>query len=91
MNKAEFIDYVSNKNNCTKVEAERIINIFVESVSSGLSDGKDIVLVGFGKFYTSKLQARTGRNPKTGAPIKIDAYTQPKFSAGAKLKSACNR
>ena len=91
MNKSEFIDYISSKQGCTKVEAERVINMFVESVTSSMSEGKEITLVGFGKFYTTRMEARAGRNPKTGAAIKIEAYTQPKFSAGEKLKAACNK
>lgn len=90
MNKAEFIDHISKKNGFTKVEAEKIINVFTDSVISALSGGKDISLIGFGKFYTSKVEAREGRNPQTGKPIKIPAHVQPKFSAGEKLKSACN-
>jgi len=48
-------------------------------------------LIGFGKFYSSKVEARVGRNPKTGAAIKIGAYIQPKFKVGEKLKSVCNK
>ncbi len=51
---------------------------------------KEVMLIGFGKFYSSKVAARQGRNPRTGQPLKIEAYVQPKFSAGEKLKSACN-
>jgi len=90
MNKAEFIDYIAKQHNCTKVEAEKTINMFSESVTNALGEEKDIVLIGFGKFYTSKVAARVGRNPRTGEPLKIEAYTQPKFSAGEKLKTACN-
>jgi DNA-binding protein HU-beta len=90
MNKAEFISYIAEKNNFTKVEAERTINSFTDAVTSALGEGKEISLIGFGKFYTSKVEAREGRNPKTGAPLKIDAYTQAKFSAGENLKKACN-
>lgn len=91
MNKQEFIDYISEKQNCSKVEAEKIINIFTNSVTSALSEKKEVVLIGFGKFYSTKVEARTGRNPKTGNPIQIDAYVQPKFSSGKNLKDACNK
>lgn len=90
MNKQEFIDYIADKHDCSKVEAEKIINIFSSSVTSALSEKKEVVLVGFGKFYTTQVEGRTGRNPKTGAALKIDAYVQPKFSSGSKLKEACN-
>lgn len=91
MNKAEFIDYIATKHHCTKTEAEHIINTFVASATSALGEGKDISLIGFGKFYTSKVAARVGRNPKTGAALQIDAHVQPKFSAGSGLKDACNQ
>lgn len=90
MNKTEFIDYIADKNSITKHEAEKVINTFVASTTSALGEGQDISLIGFGKFYTTQVEARTGRNPKTGAALQIDAYTQPKFSAGSSLKSACN-
>ncbi|BFD46236.1 MAG: HU family DNA-binding protein [Rickettsia endosymbiont of Sergentomyia squamirostris] len=90
MHKGEFIDYIANQQNCTKVEAEKIINTFTNAVTSILAEGKDVILIGFGKFYSSKVAARAGKNPRTGQPIKIEAYIQPKFSAGEKLKSACN-
>ncbi len=90
MNKAEFIDHIASQHNCSKTEAEKIINVFTSSVISAVADKKDITLIGFGKFYTSRVEAREGRNPKTGTPLKIPAYTQAKFSAGEKLKSACN-
>ena len=90
MNKGEFINYMANQHGISKVEAERIINTYAESTTSALAEGNDIVLVGFGKFYASKVEARDGRNPSTGAPLKIPAYIQPRFSAGEKLKAACN-
>src|SRR4051794_14633526 len=91
MNKAELVDYMAKQHRCSKVDAEKAINMFTESVVSVLSEEKDISLVAFGKFYSSKVAARTGRNPKSGEPLKIEAYVQPKFSAGEKLKSACNK
>jgi DNA-binding protein HU-beta len=91
MNKAEFIDYISKQQNCTKVEAEKIINAFTKAVTGVLSEEKTVELVGFGNFHTSFVAARTGRNPKTGEAMEIAAYTQPKFSVGKKLKDACNK
>ncbi|MBN8523248.1 MAG: HU family DNA-binding protein [Rickettsiales bacterium] len=51
---------------------------------------KEISLIGFGNFSVSKIEARTGRNPRTGEELKIAAYNQPKFKAGQKLKAAVN-
>ena len=90
MNKSELIDRTAKQYNITKVEADKIINIFTSSVTSALAEGNEISLVGFGRFYSSEVPAREGRNPRTGEPIHIEAYVQPKFSAGQTLKDACN-
>ena len=90
MNKKEFARYISDEYSCTVTEANRIIDLFTNSVISGLSEGKDISLTGFGLFSVSKIPARDGRNPKTGEPLKIAAYNQPKFKAGQKLKDSVN-
>ena len=90
MNKGDFIDYIAKQNSTTKVEAEKNIKVFIEGVKSALAEGKDISLVGFGRFYTSHVAARAGRNPSTGKPIEIQAYVQPKFSVGKDLKDICN-
>ncbi len=90
MNKGEFVDYIANKNKSTKVEAQKIIDVFTDAVMSALSEGQEVSLLGFGSFYANKTEARTGRNPRTGAEIKIKASNQPRFSAGQKLKNACN-
>lgn len=91
MNKSEFITYMSEQNDCTKVEAEKVLDIFVDSTISALGDGEEISLVGFGNFSVSKIAARAGRNPRTGEALQIKAYNQPKFKVGQKLKDACNR
>jgi DNA-binding protein HU-beta len=91
MNKSEFAEYIAKNYNCTKTEANRIIDIFTDAVINGVGDGNELNLVGFGSFYTNKVKARSGRNPKTGASISIPAYYQPRFSAGRKLKDACNK
>src|SRR5688500_2953266 len=90
MNKGEFIDYIAKQNGSTKAEAERIINTFTFAVISALGEGKDIALIGFGKFHVGKVANRAGRNPRTVETMKLPAYNQPRFSAGKKLKSTCN-
>jgi len=90
MNKADFVSFIAEKNNCTKVEAEKIIDVFTGSVISALSQGEVVSLVGFGGFSVSKVAARQGRNPRTGDKIDIASYNQPKFKVGQKLKDACN-
>jgi len=91
MNKGEFIDYIAKQHSCTKVEAEKIINMFTASITGAMSESKEVILVGFGGFYASKVEERVGRNPRTGEPITIPSYIQPKFRAGQKLKDACNK
>jgi DNA-binding protein HU-beta len=90
MNKAEFITYIADKYQCTKVEAEKVINMFTSSVIDVMGQGKEISLIGFGNFSIGKIPARTGRNPRTGEELKIAAYNQPKFKVGQKLKDAVN-
>jgi DNA-binding protein HU-beta len=90
MHKSELIDYIASRQGCTKVEAEKIINIFTDAIINALGKGQEVVLVGFGNFYTTKVAEKEGRNPKTGQPLTIPAYTQPKFKSGKKLKDACN-
>jgi DNA-binding protein HU-beta len=91
MNKGEFITYVAKRNNCIKIEAEQIINTFTDAVTGAMEEGNEVVLLGFGNFYISKFEARTGRNPKTGDAVAITARNQAKFKAGQKLKDAVNK
>jgi DNA-binding protein HU-beta len=91
MNKQEFITHLANQHNCKKVEAEKAIDMFISSVIDAMGQGNEISLVGFGQFYTTKVEARTGRNPKTGQPVEIPTKILAKFSAGQKLKDACNK
>lgn len=72
-------------------EADYIIDMFIENLLLALREENEVSLVGFGRFYKTQTKARTGRNPKTGEPIKIAAYVQPRFTAGIKLKKACNK
>jgi len=91
MNKQEFITHLANQHNCKKVEAEKVIDMFISSVIDAIGQGNEISFVGFGQFYITKIKARTGRNPRTGQPVEIPTKTLAKFSAGQKLKDACNK
>lgn len=90
MNKENFVSYIADKHNCTKAEAERVVDMFTSSVVGALGSGNEVSLVGFGNFSVSEVAARPGRNPRTGEVIQIKAYKQPKFKVGQKLKDACN-
>ena len=90
MHKNEFITHISKQHSCTKIEAEKTIDMFTSTVIDALGKGNEISLVGFGNFSVSKMAARDGRNPRTGEALKIAAYNQPKFKVGQKLKNAVN-
>ena len=90
MKKSEFITHISEQHNCTKIEAEKVIDMFVSSTINALGAGEEISLVGFGNFSVSKVAARAGRNPQTGEAVQIKAYNQPRFKVGQKMKDAVN-
>lgn len=91
MNKGDFIKFISENNNCTQGMAEKVINMFTSSVIDAISKRNEISLIGFGSFSVQKVEAREGRNPRTGDALKIAAYNQPKFKVGQKLKDAVNK
>jgi DNA-binding protein HU-beta len=90
MNKGEFVNYIAEQNDCTKAQAERVIDMFTSSVIDAIGEDNEISLIGFGNFSVSSVTARSGRNPRTGKTIQIPARMQPKFKVGQKLKDACN-
>lgn len=73
---------------CSKKCAADCLNAILSEITKSLKAGKDVVLTGFGTFTVSKRKARTGRNPQTGATIKIPAKKVPRFKAGKSLKTA---
>lgn len=90
MNKADLIDAMAEDAGISKAAAKKALDSFVENVSGSLKKGARISLVGFGSFSVSKRSAREGRNPQTGATIKIPAKNVVKFKAGADLNSKVN-
>ena len=90
MNKAELIEHIAQQAEVSKLAAERALDALVAAVKSSLRKGQMVTLVGFGTFYAGKRAARTGRNPRTGAELKIAAARVPKFRAGKALKDAVN-
>jgi DNA-binding protein HU-beta len=87
MNKAQLIDEVA-KVTCSKKEAELAVGAAFAAIKKALKKGDSFTLVGFGTFGVSKRKARKGRNPQTGAVIKIAAKKVPVFKAGKGLKDA---
>lgn len=90
MNKNDLIAQVAKKTNFSKADATRALDAVLEAITAALSKGQEVRLVNFGTFLVVKRKATEGRNPRTGAPIKIPASKQPKFRAGKALKEACN-
>ncbi len=92
MNKAELLTKISEKSKLSKVESERALNAFVETVTETLADGEKVQLVGFGTFESRARKAREGRNPRNPEEvIKIPASNAPVFKAGKSLKEAVNK
>ena len=90
MNKAEFIDAIAESAELTKADAGRAVDAMVAAITKALKKGDTVTLVGFGTFQVRERAARSGRNPKTGETIKIDASKNPAFKAGKALKDAVN-
>jgi DNA-binding protein HU-beta len=90
MNKAELIDAVAAEANLSKADAGRAVDAVVDSISSALSKGQQVSVVGFGTFSVKHRAARSGRNPRTGETIQIAASNVPGFKAGKALKDAVN-
>jgi DNA-binding protein HU-beta len=90
MNRKELIDALAEKTGSTKIAAEHNVAALIEIIGETLSKGDSVALVGFGTFEVRERAARTGRNPKTGAELKIEASKVPAFKPGATLKSAVN-
>lgn len=88
MTKAELVDTVASGANISKAAAGKAIDSFIKEVTKALKKGEKVTLVGFGTFSVTRRKARMGRNPQTGAEIKIPATKAPKFTAGRALKSA---
>jgi DNA-binding protein HU-beta len=90
MNKSELVDSIAAKAGLTKADAGRALDAFVGSVTKALKKGDTVSLVGFGTFSVRHRAARTGRNPRTGQSIYINASNNPAFKAGKALKDAVN-
>ena len=86
MNKTELVAALAAQSGASKKDAEAVLNAFVDVVGDTLKKGDKISLVGFGTFEARKRAAREGKNPQTGAKIKIAATTVPAFKAGKALK-----
>ena len=91
MNKTELIDTVAHDASITKAAAAKAIESLLGGIEKSLRKGNKVTLVGFGTFGISKRKARTGRNPQTGEPIKINAKKVVRFKAGKALETSVNK
>jgi DNA-binding protein HU-beta len=90
MNKNELIGAVAESSGLSRSDATKAVEGVFDTITATLAKGGEVRLVGFGTFSVARRKASTGRNPRTGAPMKIAASTQPKFKAGKVLKDSVN-
>lgn len=88
MNKADLVTRISKDAEITKAQAEKAVNVLMQSVQKALSSGDSVTLVGFGTFSVRSRAARKGRNPQTGREISIPTSKSPAFRAGRNLRQA---
>ena len=90
MNKQELIGAVAEGTGLARADAARAVETVFGTIGTVLKSGDEVRLVGFGTFSVSKRKASTGRNPRTGEPMKINSSSQPKFRPGKGLKDMVN-
>ncbi|WCT75283.1 HU family DNA-binding protein [Sphingomonas naphthae] len=90
MNKQELIGAVAENTGLGRNDVSKAVEAVLETIGSALKGGDEVRLVGFGTFSVSKRKASTGRNPRTGEPMKIASSSQPKFRPGKGLKDLVN-
>jgi DNA-binding protein HU-beta len=88
MNKSELIEEIATSADISKAAAGRALNAAIAAVTTSLKNREEVALAGFGTFYASRRPARYGRNPRTGAVLRIEAGWVPKFRAGKGLRDA---
>ena len=91
MNKAELVEKNADGADISKASADRTLSVTIDTIIKAVTKGDDVQLVGFGTFKSGKRAARTGRNPATGAEIKIPASKTVKFVAGKAFKDSVNK
>lgn len=91
MNREELISEISKKAKVSKKDAGLVLSATIETIEKSVKKGDKVTLVGFGTFAPKRRAARTGRNPQTGAALKIAARTVPTFSAGKAFKTMLSK
>ena len=90
MNKSELIEEIASEAGLSKASAAKALEAAISAITESLRNGESITIIGFGTFMVRESKARTGRNPRTGEAIEIDASKRPSFKAGKALKDALN-
>ncbi|MBR1377234.1 MAG: HU family DNA-binding protein [Bacilli bacterium] len=90
MSKTELVTYVAENAGLTKADASRAVEALISGVEKGLKKEGKVTITGFATFAAKKKAAKTGRNPRTGEPVKIPARVAVTIKAGSKLKDALN-
>ena len=91
MNKSAFTEYLAEQMESTKAEAARWLEAVIEGIHKNINEEEGVKISGLGNFSRTKRSARTGRNPQTGAEIKIPARWAPVFKAGSQLKETVQK
>lgn len=87
MNRSQLVEQVAHTSDLSKAVIDLVLDSLIDTIQTAVKKGDSVQLVGFGTFKSAKRNARTGKNPRTGAAVKIPATTVPKFTAGAKFKA----
>ena len=87
MNRADLVAILATKNDLSKTAANAVLDTLIDTLQTAVKKGDPVQLIGFGTFKSAKRAARTGKNPSTGASLKIPATTVPRFVASAKFKA----
>lgn len=90
MNKGQLVDAIAEKSGLSKKQADEALSATIDTITEALKRGEVVALVGFGTFEARTRAPRSGRNPKTGETIQIEASINPTFKAGKGLKDALN-
>ncbi|KAA8747548.1 HU family DNA-binding protein [Paenibacillus sp. ClWae2A] len=90
MDKEQLITEVAKAGGFSKKNAEKAVTVVLDSILEALKEGKEVQVVGFGKFEVQKREARTGRSRRTGKEIQLPAGKVPVFTAGLSMKEALN-
>ena len=88
MNKTEFVDFIAEKHDTSKVEAKKALDMVLTSITEALENGDEVNLTGFGKYFIVHKEAGEARNPSTGGTITVPAHDVPKFSFSKAFKDS---